>query len=91
MITCLLVRLQYAPVDFSACCPFSYSLLSFLRSFNVIIVQYRYMEENGHSSSSNARASHIVGRLGSLIRVFLKSLVFLFFSMRHFFLFEFKF
>ncbi|KAJ7966081.1 DDB1-and CUL4-associated factor-like 1 [Quillaja saponaria] len=28
----------------------------------------RYMEENGHSSSSNARASHNVGRLGNLIR-----------------------
>ncbi|KAF7830210.1 DDB1- and CUL4-associated factor-like protein 1 [Senna tora] len=30
--------------------------------------ELRYMEENGHSSSSNARASHNVGRLGSLIR-----------------------
>ncbi|XP_061347749.1 DDB1- and CUL4-associated factor homolog 1 isoform X2 [Gastrolobium bilobum] len=28
----------------------------------------RYMEENDHSSSSNARASHNVGRLGSIIR-----------------------
>ncbi|MED6195206.1 hypothetical protein PIB30_035816 [Stylosanthes scabra] len=28
----------------------------------------RYMEENGHSSSSNARAAHNIGRLGSLIR-----------------------
>lgn len=30
--------------------------------------EFRYMEENGHSSSSNARASHNVGRLGSLLR-----------------------
>ncbi|KAK7311841.1 hypothetical protein RJT34_10236 [Clitoria ternatea] len=28
----------------------------------------RYMEENGHSSSSNARAAHVIGRLGGLIR-----------------------
>ncbi|XP_057422725.1 DDB1- and CUL4-associated factor homolog 1-like [Lotus japonicus] len=28
----------------------------------------RYMEENDHSSSSNARAAHTIGRLGSLIR-----------------------
>ncbi|MED6201184.1 hypothetical protein PIB30_092395 [Stylosanthes scabra] len=28
----------------------------------------RYMEENGHSSSTNARAAHNIGRLGSLIR-----------------------
>ena len=28
----------------------------------------RYMEENGYSSSSNARAAHNIGRLGSLIR-----------------------
>ncbi|KAL2346826.1 hypothetical protein Fmac_000826 [Flemingia macrophylla] len=28
----------------------------------------RYMEENGHSSSTNARAAHIIGRLGGLIR-----------------------
>ncbi|KAK7351425.1 hypothetical protein VNO77_10883 [Canavalia gladiata] len=28
----------------------------------------RYMEENGYSSSSNARAAHIIGRLGGLIR-----------------------
>nr|KYP57208.1 Protein VPRBP [Cajanus cajan] len=28
----------------------------------------RYMDENGHSSSSNARAAHIIGRLGGLIR-----------------------
>jgi len=28
------------------------------------------MEENGHSSSSTARAAHIIGRLGGLIRVF---------------------
>ncbi|KAJ7958685.1 DDB1- and CUL4-associated factor-like 1 [Quillaja saponaria] len=28
----------------------------------------RYMEENAHSSSSNARASHNVGRLGNIIR-----------------------
>ncbi|KAL2655465.1 hypothetical protein AAZV13_04G067900 [Glycine max] len=28
----------------------------------------RYMEENGHSSSITARAAHIIGRLGGLIR-----------------------
>ncbi|XP_027354388.1 DDB1- and CUL4-associated factor homolog 1 isoform X2 [Abrus precatorius] len=28
----------------------------------------RYMEENGYSSSSTARAAHIIGRLGGLIR-----------------------
>ncbi|KAI4316244.1 hypothetical protein L6164_024242 [Bauhinia variegata] len=30
--------------------------------------ELRYLEDNGYSSSSNARASHNVGRLGSLIR-----------------------
>ncbi|KAL9313352.1 hypothetical protein ACSQ67_018804 [Phaseolus vulgaris] len=28
----------------------------------------RYMDENGHSSSSTARAAHVIGRLGGLIR-----------------------
>ncbi|XP_057434580.1 DDB1- and CUL4-associated factor homolog 1-like [Lotus japonicus] len=28
----------------------------------------RYMEESGYSSSSNARAAHLIGRLGSVIR-----------------------
>lgn len=28
----------------------------------------RYMDENGHSSSTNARAAHNIGRLGSIIR-----------------------
>ncbi|KAK7410307.1 hypothetical protein VNO78_00997 [Psophocarpus tetragonolobus] len=30
--------------------------------------ELRYMEENGHSSSSTARAAHSIGRLGGLIR-----------------------
>ncbi|KAL5144994.1 DDB1- and CUL4-associated factor 1 [Glycine soja] len=32
------------------------------------VQESRYMEENGHSSSSTARAAHIIGRLGGLIR-----------------------
>ncbi|CAJ1973783.1 unnamed protein product [Sphenostylis stenocarpa] len=30
--------------------------------------ELRYMEESGHSSSSTARAAHVIGRLGGLIR-----------------------
>jgi len=41
-----------------------------LVSMDNLFLQCRYMEENGHSSSITARAAHIIGRLGGLIRVF---------------------
>jgi len=37
------------------------------------------MDENAHSSSTNARAAHNIGRLGSIIRVLLVDLFFFFF------------
>lgn len=36
-----------------------------------LFLKCRYMDESGHSSSANARSAHIIGRLGSVIRVLL--------------------
>jgi len=38
-------------------------------NFFIYFLQCRYMDESGHSSSSTARAAHVIGRLGGLIRV----------------------
>lgn len=49
---------------------FSY-LISLCFFVNNLFLKCRYMDENGHSSSTNARAAHNIGRLGSIIRVLL--------------------